>query len=127
MINLTINVKDNNGNPVSGANVRVYDGNTLVASGVTDGSGKAVVQVPEAKTYRIEIDGNGINSASGTITVDQNGRITGGGVPTVTRPSGHGCDCTCHKSGLWPTIFRFFHKIIKLITGEFRCCPDANY
>ena len=127
MINLTINVKDSNGNPVSGANVRVYDGNTLVASGVTDGSGKAVVQVPEAKTYRIEIDGNGINSASGTITVDQNGRITGGGVPTVTRPSGHGCDCTCHKSGLWPSIFRFFHKIIKLITGEFRCCPDANY
>ena len=127
MINLTINVKDSNGNPVSGANVRVYDGNTLVASGVTDGSGKAVVQVPEAKTYRIEIDGNGINSASGTITVDQNGRITGGAVPTVTRPSGHGCDCTCHKSGLWPSIFRFFHKIIKLITGEFRCCPDANY
>lgn len=127
MINLTINVKDSNGNPVSGANVRVYDGDTLVASGVTDGSGKAVVQVPEAKTYRIEIDGNGINSASGTITVDQNGRITGGAVPTVTRPSGHGCDCTCHKSGLWPSIFRFFHKIIKLITGEFRCCPDANY
>ena len=127
MINLTINVKDSNGNPVSGANVRVYDGNTLVASGVTDGSGKAVVQVPEAKQYRIEIDGNGINSASGTITVDQNGRITGGGVPTVTRPSGHGCDCTCHKSGLWPSIFRFFHKIIKMITGEFRCCPDANY
>jgi Bacterial Ig-like domain (group 1). len=61
MINLTINVKDSNGNPVSGANVRVYDGNTLVDSGVTDGSGKAVVQVPEAKEYRIVIDGNGIN------------------------------------------------------------------
>jgi hypothetical protein len=28
---------------------------------------------------------------------------------------------------LWSSIFRFFHKIIKLITGEFRCCPDANY
>ena len=129
MINLTITVKDNEGKPVSGVNVRVYDGSTLVSSGVTDGNGKAVVQVPEAKTYRIEIDGNGINGASGSITVNDRGQITGGGVPTVTRTGGgsHGCDCTCHKSGFWPIIFRFFHKIIKMITGEFRCCPDANY
>lgn len=126
LVNLTITVKDSNHNPVSGANVRVYDGNTQVASGTTDGDGKVTVRVPGNKTYRIEIDGSGINGASGTITVDQYGNITSGSVPTVSRIQ-KGCDCTCHKSGLWPTIFRFFHKIIKMITGEFRCCPDANY
>lgn len=123
---LKVTVKDQNGNPVSGVTVKVYDGNTFIGSDVSNGSGVATIVVPEAKTYRIEIEGRSAN-----VTVDQNGNITGGSVPTVERNSGgntsHGCDCTCHKSGLWPTIFRFFHKIIKLITGEFRCCPDAHY
>lgn len=130
-ISLKVTVKDQNGNPVSGVTVKVYEtdanGGAFVNSGVTNGNGVATISVPEAKTYRIEIEGKSAN-----ITVDANGNITSGSVPTVERNNGggntsHGCDCTCHKSGLWPTIFRFFHKIIKLITGEFRCCPDAHY
>ena len=124
---LKVTVKDQNGNAVSGVTVKVYDGSTFIGSDVSNGSGVATIFVPEAKTYRIEIEGKSAN-----VTVDGNGNVTGGSVPTVERNSGgsstsHGCDCTCHKSGLWPTIFRFFHKIIKMITGEFRCCPDANY
>ena len=83
------------------------------------------MKVPGNKTYRIEIEGK-----SGTITVDGEGNIVSGNVPVVSRGGGGGgggCDCTCHKSGFWPMIFRFFHKIIKMITGEFRCCKDADY
>jgi hypothetical protein len=124
MINLKVTVKDQNGNPVSGVTVKVYDGDTFIGSDVSNSSGVATIPVPEAKTYRIVIEGK-----EGTVTVDANGRVTGGNIPTVDRNNGgsHGCDCTCHKSGFWPMIFRFFHKIIKMITGEFRCCPDANY
>ena len=127
---MKVTVKNQNGNPVSGVTVKVYEtdanGGAFVNSGVTDGSGVATILVPEAKAYRVEIEGNSAN-----VNVDQNGNVSGK-VPTVERSSGggntsHGCDCTCHKSGFWPMIFRFFHKIIKMITGEFRCCPDANY
>ena len=39
------------------------------------------------------------------------------------------CSCACHGSGIWSAIFRFFHKIIKMFTGEFKCCndPDPRY
>ena len=127
-IYLKVTVKDNNHNAVSGVTVSVYDGSTFIGSGVSDGNGVATILVPEAKTYRIVIEGK-----EGTVTVDENGRVTNSNVPTVDRNNGGGnnggggCSCTCHKSGIWPTIFRFFHKIIKMLTGEFRCCPDANY
>lgn len=129
---LKVTVKDTNGNLVSGVWVSVFDDdvdpNTPIGGRATDGNGVATIVVPEAKTYRIVVEGKPAN-----VTVDQNGNITGGSVPTVSRgnsggvqPS-HKCDCTCHQSGFWPTIYRFFHKIIKLITGEYRCCTDANY
>ena len=125
---LKITVKDNNHNAVSGVTVKVYDGDTYIGSGVSDSNGVATILVPEAKTYRIVIEGK-----EGSVTVNENGKITNSSIPTVDRDNGgngggnSGCDCTCHKSGFWPMIFRFFHKIIKLLTGEFRCCPDANY
>ena len=39
------------------------------------------------------------------------------------------CSCACHRDNVWGMIFRFFHKIIKLFTGEFKCCgnPDPMY
>lgn len=39
------------------------------------------------------------------------------------------CACACHRDNIWGAIFRFFHKIIKLFTGEFKCCvnPDPMY
>ncbi len=39
------------------------------------------------------------------------------------------CSCACHRTNFWGTIFRFFHKIIKFFTGEFKCCgnPDPMY
>ncbi len=39
------------------------------------------------------------------------------------------CSCACHRDNIWGAIFRFFHKMIKLFTGEFKCCtnPDPMY
>ena len=39
------------------------------------------------------------------------------------------CSCACHRDNIWGAIFRFFHKIIKFFTGEFKCCgnPDPMY
>ncbi len=39
------------------------------------------------------------------------------------------CSCACHRDNFWGAIFRFFHKIIKLFTGKFKCCgnPDPMY
>ena len=125
-IYLKVTVQDSNHNRVSGKTVYVYDGNTLVNTGVSGSDGVATIFVPEAKTYRIVIDGN-----EGSITVNENGTVTNSNIPmangTPSSGGNSGCDCTCHKSGFWPIIFRFFHKIIKMLTGEFRCCPDANY
>ena len=61
----------------------------------------------------------------GDITVNPDGSTEGGSIGVkVTH-----CSCTCHRDGIWPAIFRFFHKIIKMIVGHFVCCgnPDARY
>lgn len=126
-IKLKITVKNTDGAAVAGAKVSVYDGDLFIDSDITSADGVAVVYVPEAKDYRIVIEGAEFSTVSGTITVNENGRITGGAVPTPRAV--HACTCTCHKNGLWPTIFRFFHKVIKFMTGKYHCCadPDPRY
>ena len=124
-IKLKITVKNTAGAAVAGAKVSVYDGDTFIDSDITGTDGVAVVYVPEAKTYRIVIEGAEFSTVSGEITVNELGRITGGAIPTPKAVQT--CTCTCHKSGIWPTIFRFFHRFIKLMTGKYHCCADANY
>ncbi|MGN0448012.1 MAG: InlB B-repeat-containing protein [Acutalibacteraceae bacterium] len=36
------------------------------------------------------------------------------------------CTCACHRDNLWGQIFRFFHSILKMITGEYKCCNDPS-
>lgn len=126
LINVIVTVYDHDGNPVEGANVSLYDEIGLVASGTTNNNGVVILQVPEAKEYTIVISVENGETSTGKITVDENGKITGGEVPHVDASK---CECPCHNNGFWGAIFRFFHKIIKLITGEFKCCsnPDARY
>ena len=124
-IRLKITVKNTAGAAVAGAKVSVYDGDLFIDSDITGTDGVAVIYVPEAKTYRIVIEGAEFSTVSGEITVNELGRITGGAIPTPKAVQT--CTCTCHKSGIWPTIFRFFHRFIKLMTGKYHCCADANY
>ena len=123
-IYFTVIVVDQDGNPVQGATVTIFDGTKFVASGSTDAHGKVVFKVEEAKKYRVVVEYNK-QHIEGDITVNPDGSTEGGSIGVkVTH-----CSCTCHRDGIWPAIFRFFHKIIKMIVGHFVCCgnPDARY
>lgn len=127
-IYLNIVVKDQDGNRIEGALVTVLDpdnNNEFVSSDTTDVNGLAVILVPEAKNYTIIISRDGVNAGETNIKVNEDGSFTGD-IPVVTIAH---CSCTCHRDGLWPSIFRFFHKIIKLFVGKFNCCsdPDPRY
>ncbi len=123
-IYFTVIVVDQDGNPVQGATVTIFDGTKFVASGSTDAHGKVIFKVEEAKKYRVVVEYND-QHIEGDITVNPDGSTEGGSIGVkVTH-----CSCTCHRNGVWPAIFRFFHKIIKMIVGHFVCCgnPDARY
>lgn len=70
----------------------------------------------------VTIDGN---KHEVTLTADANGNLTG----SYSHSESVNCSCACHRDNFWGAIFRFFHKIIKLVTGEFKCCgnPDPMY
>lgn len=124
-INFVVTVVDTKGNPVEGAKVSIFDGETFIASNVTNAEGKVTFRVEKAKKYRVVIEGPDFDTVYGDITVNPDGSVSG----NIPQPNVKTCSCTCHRNGLWPAIFRFFHKIIKMLVGEFVCCgnPDPRY
>lgn len=124
-INFVVTVVDTKGNPVEGAKVSIFDGETFIASNVTNAEGKVTFRVEKAKKYRVVIEGPDFDTVYGDITVNPDGSVSG----NIPQPNVKTCSCTCHRNGLWPAIFRFFHKIIKMLVGEFVCCgnPDSRY
>lgn len=125
-IKFTVIVINQDGNPVEGAKVSIFDGTKFISSGYTDADGKIVFRVEEAKDYTVIVEGKDFETIKGTITVNPDGSVDQSGLPRVDV---HKCSCTCHRDGVWPTIFRFFHKIIKMLVGNFVCCgnPDPRY
>ena len=123
--NFTVNVIDSKGNPIEGAKVTIFDGDKFVDSGYTNADGKVTFKVESAKKYRVVVEGANFDTTYGDITVNPDG-TTSGELPKINVKV---CSCTCHRDGFWPTIFRFFHKIIKMLTGNFGCCgdPDPRY
>ena len=123
---INITLVDQDGAPVQGATVSLYDKGEFVTSGITDQNGKVTLVVEEAKDYTIVISGEAVDTVTADVTVNPDGSIDMSKVPTIHVDK---CTCTCHRDGFWPTIFRFFHKIIKMLVGEFKCCkdPDARY
>lgn len=123
--NFTVSVIDSKGNPIEGAKVTIFDGDKFVDSGYTNADGKVTFKVESAKKYRVVVEGANFDTTYGDITVNDDG-TTSGELPKINVKV---CSCTCHRDGLWPTIFRFFHKIIKMLTGNFGCCgdPDPRY
>ncbi|MDD6526671.1 MAG: hypothetical protein PUF31_02485 [Oscillospiraceae bacterium] len=123
---INITLVDQDGAPVQGATVSLYYKGEFVTSGITDQNGKVTLVVEEAKDYTIVISGEDVDTVTADVTVNGDGSIDMSRVPTIKVNK---CTCTCHRNGLWPTIFRFFHKIIKMLVGEFKCCnnPDARY
>ena len=123
---VNITLVDQDGAPVQGATVSLYDKGEFVTSGITDQNGKVTLVVEEAKAYTIVISGEDVDTVTADVTVNPDGSIDMSKVPTIHVEK---CTCTCHRDGFWPTIFRFFHKIIKMLVGDFKCCknPDPRY
>jgi hypothetical protein len=63
-------------------------------------------------------------------TVNEDGTVNGTrDYDSLEKPqeNNSSCSCSCHKNNFWGAIFRFFHKIIKMLTGEFKCCSDPSH
>lgn len=123
-MDIVIYVKNSEGNPVEGAIVDLYiDGatDTPIASQKTNSKGQVVFTVDKDHSYSYLV------SFEGTAATDKPVSV-GEGNTNVTIEA-HRCSCACHGDGIWSAIFRFFHKVIKMFTGEFKCCkdPDSRY
>lgn len=124
---INITVKDQNGNAIKGAQVDIYKDGEWVDIQYSDASGCVVFYVKEEGTYTVIVSGvDDADNLQYDITVGANGYDDNGKSPAVNVID---CSCACHRDGFWGSIFRFFHKIIKLFTGEFNCCgcPDERY
>ena len=120
-VTIKITVKDTDGNKIQGAKVDLYSGSNHVATNYTGVGGTAEFKVAKGE-YKVIISGiKNAGSVEFTAKADKDGEIQG--VPSVSISK---CGCACHNTGIWGTIFRFFHKIIKMITGEFKCCKDPS-
>ena len=90
-----------------------------------DGYAKIMAEKSEAGyDCYVYIDGNWVEVTN--FSADAAGNYSGTYSYTEAEAD---CSCACHRNNIWGTIFRFFHKIIKMITGEFKCCgnPDPMY
>lgn len=122
MVTIKITVKDQNGNGVSGATVALYQDSKWVAQDITNSSGVVAFVVAPGK-YTVVITGVKYAGDQQTeITVNDDGSISG----SIPRLNISNCGCACHRDNLWGKIFRFFHTIIKKLTGEFKCCKDPS-
>ncbi|MBQ4348574.1 MAG: InlB B-repeat-containing protein [Clostridia bacterium] len=128
-----VTVKDTDGKAYHGAKVEItHDGTGKVyGPNLTDTNGVATFYVEQSGEYFVrvlEIPGHE-GGYSGDITVNENGDITNSTLPTLKGEGSQSCSCGCHRNNFWGMLFRFFHKIIKLLTGRYICCdcPDSRY
>ena len=115
-----------NGAPKSGIKVEVQSiGGEIIKTITTNANGIASVDVDAEKVYVAwaEIEGKLV---SVELTTDSKGNFNG---TYEYQGRDEACTCACHRDNIWGSIFRFFHKMIKLFTGSFNCCgdPDAAY
>lgn len=122
-IEIIVDVKTHDGKPVSNAIVELYyaDGEQIKAM-TTGSAGRVTFEVDKNGKYEYMVAYENAYITDDYITANE-------GVNTVKLPEVNECSCACHGDGLWASIFRFFHKIIKMIAGEFKCCndPDPRY
>ena len=119
----TIEIKvyvEHNGAPESGVKVELrneVDGSIVYAT--TNANGYANFVVDQSGAYNCFVFGKIV-----TLAKEGDGYV---GFYSYTDQAS--CTCACHRDNIWGAIFRFFHKIIKLFTGEFKCCtnPDPMY
>ncbi len=125
---IKVTVKDNNGNPIEHAEVRLLKDGTVIDTNTTDNNGVTIFTGLSDGNYSIYVVDT--DRSYNDIVVNEDGSVKNGDI--VSEPEkvevDNSCKCTCHKDTFWGIIFRFFQKIIKLFTGKPTCCacPDGR-
>ena len=119
---IRITVRDQHGNGVPGATVALYQNSNWVAQDVTNSSGVVAFEVAPGKYTAVFTGVKYSGDQQTEITVDNKGNVSG----NIPQMYINNCGCACHRDNIWGKIFRFFHSIIKMITGEFKCCKDPS-
>ena len=129
---ITITVFDKDGKPAANGAAEVTITNKANPNEKyttnTDANGQAIFTVAAGQEWSVGITGKTLPDGGYGGTVGTDGNFTAG-EESGSDSSGSNCSCSCHKNTFWGILFRFFHKIIKLFTGEFKCCgnPDPMY
>lgn len=128
MIEILVNVKDANGNPVKDARVDLYYKSNNAPTGhfdYSDADGIVRFYVVPGE-YKVLITADGMKESSYDVTVNENGETQSGTAVMQPEEVDTSCKCSCHRDNFWGVIFRFFQKIIKLFTGKAACCSDPD-
>ena len=121
-VTIRITVRDQHGNGVSGATVALYQNSNWVAQDITNSDGVVAFVVAPGKYTAVFAGVKYSGDEQTEITVNNDGSISG----NIPQMYINNCGCACHRDNLWGKIFRFFHSIIKTLTGEFKCCKDPS-
>ena len=102
---------------------KVYEGEYL-KSVSTNSEGEVNLLVDKGASYAFVVEYDGKDVTGGLRAAELGEDKVNTVVVNISK-----CSCACHGDGIWSAIFRFFHKIIKMFTGEFKCCndPDPRY
>ena len=129
---ITIVIYDNNGKlaTVGSAHVSLYeivDGTEVFYVGPrdTDANGMVKFEVEKGKKWKAAITGDAIEGGyGGEVKAGMNtfGKLA----VEEEKPAEPSCGCTCHKDTFWGMIYRFFQKIIMMLTGNPKCCGDPD-
>lgn len=119
---IKITVRDQHGNGIPGATVALYQNSNWVAQDITNSSGVVAFEVAPGKYTAVFTGVKYSGDQQTEITVDNKGNVSG----NIPQMYINNCGCACHRDNIWGKIFRFFHSIIKMITGEFKCCKDPS-
>ncbi|MDD6022564.1 MAG: hypothetical protein PUB94_07990, partial [Oscillospiraceae bacterium] len=121
---ITIIALDENGNPISGAEVEINGEN-----GTTDSDGKYTTKPIGDGSYDIKVnDESGMNKGEGTLVV-KNGNVTGSFTDGSGRLYKYTCGhCLCHRNNIFGKILRWLCTLFSvLFRKHIKCCPDMQW
>ena len=119
---IRLTVRDQYGKPIPGATVALYHNTNWVAQDITNSDGIVAFTVAPGKYTAVFTGVKYSGDQQTEITVNNDGSVSGH-IPAMHI---NNCGCACHRDNIWGKIFRFFHSIIKMLTGEFKCCKDPS-
>ena len=121
---ITIIALDEDGKPVSGAEVKVGD-----ESGTTDENGTFTTKPLGDGEYNVSVDDkNGMLKGEGTLYVND-GNVSGSFTNGSGRLHRYTCGkCLCHRNNIFGKVLRWLCTLFSvLFRKHIKCCPDMEW